>query len=76
MEYLHQQDIVHRDLRTPTILLNSHNNPHVGNFSVSPGRRSTAALALRTTLRRRFFGANCTTQRSASIPTELCFGRC
>jgi hypothetical protein len=76
MEYLHQQDIVHRDLKTLTSLLDNHNNAHVGGSGLSARRRSAAALALRTTLRRRFFSANCTAQRSASIPTQSCSGRC
>jgi serine/threonine protein kinase len=61
MEYLHQQDVVGRDLKTIAILLDSHNNSRVGDFDLSAARRSAAALALRTALRRRFFSANYTT---------------
>jgi serine/threonine protein kinase len=46
MEYLHRQDIVRRDLKTLNILLDRHNNAHVGDFGLSAGRRSAAALAL------------------------------
>jgi serine/threonine protein kinase len=76
MEYIRQQDIVHRDLKTLNILLDSHNNAYIGDFALSTGRRSTAASVRRTTLRRRFFNANYTAQRSLSIPTQLNSGRC
>jgi serine/threonine protein kinase len=46
MEYLHQQDIVHRDLKTLNILLDSHSNAYVGDFGLSAGRCSAAASAL------------------------------
>jgi hypothetical protein len=58
MEFLHPQEIVHRDFKTFNILPNSHNSTYVGAFVPSARRRSAAALALRTTLRRRFFSEN------------------
>jgi hypothetical protein len=36
MKYLHQQDLVHRDLKPLTILLDSHNNTPVGTLASAP----------------------------------------
>jgi serine/threonine protein kinase len=51
VEYLHQQNIVHRDLKTLNILLDSHNNAYIGDFRLTARRRSAAAFAFRTSLR-------------------------
>jgi serine/threonine protein kinase len=46
MEYLRQQNIVHRYPEALNILLESDNNAYAGDFGLSAGRRSRAALTI------------------------------